>query len=147
MLARRLLNGGQCVAHPSKFRNHGIRTRSGKTEARGAAAMRNIAIFAAAISVTLGTAGALALVLTRSPVRAHFTPYETAMPNTLQSEPAPYPPPQEPAAQEIEMPTVLVVTGRPHHPSAAPTVDVMTKCGDWQDLKQGPATSKVRICN
>jgi hypothetical protein len=113
--------------------------------------MRNIAIIAVAIAATLGAAGAFAVVLTHPPVSASLMPneaYETKTPSMLQSEPAPYPaPPQEPAAQEVVVLAVRVVASRPRHPSAAPTVDVMTKCGDWQDLKQGPATSKVRICN
>jgi hypothetical protein len=111
--------------------------------------MRKFAIFSIAMSAMLGTAGALAVVLPHPPVRLPFTPNETAIPDALQSEPAPYPPAlaQEPTAQEIVTPTVLVVAGRSHGPSAASTADVMTQCGDWQDLRQGPATSKVRICN
>jgi hypothetical protein len=108
--------------------------------------MRKIAIVAVALSATLGVAGAFSLM--QAPARGFAAPLaaQTTTTKALQFEPAPYPP-QQPAAQEIVAPPVQIVSSPPRHAGVARKVDVLTKCGDWQDLIQGPATSKVRRCN
>jgi hypothetical protein len=108
--------------------------------------MRKIAVVAITLSATLGVAGAFSLMLVPARGFAAPLPAQTTTTNALQSEPAPYPP-QEPAVQEIVAPPVQIVSSPPRRAGAARKVDVMMKCGNWQDLAQGPAASKVRRCN
>jgi hypothetical protein len=106
--------------------------------------MRKISVAAITLFLTLGAMGALALLLTRPPGHLESA-YPSAMvsANALLAEPAPAPP-QE--VQEIVAPNMEIL-GRPaHHPGATRRPHRLN-CGDWQDLQQGPAASKVRRCN
>jgi hypothetical protein len=100
----------------------------------------------AAVLIAAGTFSAVALAYElRAP---EVVPYSESFKTAAELVPA------EPATTftsteapfVIELPTVVIVASR----SVAPAIDVRDltemRCTDWKSLEQGPATSRVRLC-
>lgn len=106
--------------------------------------MRKITVATIALALTLGAiGGALALIPGPPPARVAIRPTAAAVASALLAEPAPAPPP---AVRDIVVPNTEILGVPAHHPGAARGLHRLN-CGDWQDLHQGPAASKVRRCN